>query len=71
MRRRQRKFIGAVAMIVFVIVYALAVMALAQGTIRDAGKLAQALFYVVGGLAWVLPLMPLIKWMERPDPEDV
>ncbi|HYF54899.1 MAG TPA: DUF2842 domain-containing protein [Salinarimonas sp.] len=21
------------------------------------------------GLAWVLPVMPLIKWMERPDPD--
>jgi hypothetical protein len=19
------------------------------------------------GLAWILPLMPLIRWMERPD----
>ncbi|WP_371877269.1 DUF2842 domain-containing protein [Alsobacter ponti] len=67
--RRTRKLIGAVAMIVFVVVYALALMALAQGTVQDASKLAQGLFYVVGGLAWILPLMPLIRWMERPDPE--
>ncbi|MCP8939124.1 DUF2842 domain-containing protein [Alsobacter sp. SYSU M60028] len=69
MPRRTRKLIGAVAMIVFVVVYALALMALAQGTVQDASKLAQGLFYVVGGLAWILPLMPLIRWMERPDPE--
>ncbi|GGH21406.1 hypothetical protein GCM10007036_25660 [Alsobacter metallidurans] len=70
MRRRTRKFIGAVAMLFFVCFYALAMMALAQGSIQDAGKLAQAIFYVVAGIGWIVPLMPLIKWMERPDPED-
>ncbi|HEY6025670.1 MAG TPA: DUF2842 domain-containing protein, partial [Pseudolabrys sp.] len=26
-----------------------------------------ALYYVVAGLGWVLPAMPLIAWMSRPD----
>ncbi|MHB2166050.1 DUF2842 domain-containing protein [Alsobacter sp. R-9] len=69
MTRRSRKFVGAVAMLVFVIVYALAVMSLAQGRLQDAGNTAQTIFYLVAGLSWVLPLMPLIRWMERPDPE--
>ena len=34
-----------------------------------ASKLAQAIFYVVAGLGWVLPAMPLIAWMSRPDPQ--
>jgi uncharacterized membrane protein YuzA (DUF378 family) len=70
MRRRTRKLIGAVTMLVFVCVYALVAMAVAQGAIQDAGKLAQAVFYVIVGLGWILPIMPLIRWMERPDPED-
>jgi hypothetical protein len=70
MRRRTRKLIGAVAILVFVIVYALVTMALAQGRLQDADKIWQNLYYVVAGLGWILPLMPLIKWMERPDPED-
>jgi hypothetical protein len=24
----------------------------------------QALFYVVAGVAWILPLKPLLRWME-------
>ncbi len=71
MRRRTRKFIGAVVILVFVCVYALVAMALAQGRLQDADKIWQYLYYVVVGLGWILPLMPLIKWMERPDPEDV
>ncbi len=29
----------------------------------------QFLFYIVAGLGWVLPAMPLIKWMSRKDDE--
>jgi uncharacterized membrane protein YuzA (DUF378 family) len=27
----------------------------------------QTIAYIALGLAWVLPLLPLIKWMERKD----
>jgi hypothetical protein len=65
--RRTRKFVGTIATIVFVSCYALIAMALAQSRIiQDAPGIVQGLYYVVLGLAWVLPLMPLIKWMERP-----
>lgn len=67
MRQRTRKLIGTVAILIFVCVYALVAMALAQGRITEASKLVQSVAYVVLGLAWVLPLLPLIKWMERKD----
>jgi len=67
MRRRMRKFLGTIFMLVFVCVYALVAMALAQGRVQDASKLVQLIFYLVVGLAWILPLLPLIRWMERPD----
>jgi ABC-type transporter Mla subunit MlaD len=69
MTRRTRKLIGAFAMLVFVCVYALVVMALAQGRLQDTSKAVQAVFYLVAGVSWILPLMPLIRWMEKPDPE--
>jgi hypothetical protein len=65
MDQRSRKFIGAVAMLVFVIVYALIAMMLAQARpTQEAPVLLQTLIYAVLGLAWILPLMPLIRWME-------
>lgn len=67
MNRRTRKFIGTLAMLIFVIVYALVVMVLAQPILTDASKLTQGLFYFIAGLGWILPLMPLIRWMERPE----
>jgi hypothetical protein len=64
-QQRTRKFVGAVAMLVFVVAYALVVMVLAQARpTQDAPVLLQTLIYAVLGLAWILPLMPLIRWME-------
>jgi hypothetical protein len=62
---RLRKFIGAVALFVLVIVWALVAMTLAQvPAIRDNTILSVA-YYVVAGLGWVLPAMPLVAWMSR------
>ncbi len=63
---RLRKFVGAVALLVLVIAWALVAMAIAQfPSIRDNGFLSVA-YYVVAGLGWVLPAMPIVSWMSRP-----
>jgi predicted membrane channel-forming protein YqfA (hemolysin III family) len=65
MPTRLRKLIGTFVMVGFVLVYALVAMALAQSRpVQEAPDLLRGLYYVVVGLAWVLPVMPLIKWME-------
>jgi hypothetical protein len=67
MRQRTRKLIGTVAMLVFVVFYALLVMVLAQPILNGASHLVQGLFYLIAGLAWVLPIIPLISWMSKAD----
>jgi Protein of unknown function (DUF2842) len=42
-------------------------MALAQSAIVKANGMIEVIYYVVAGLGWVLPAMPLIRWMSRPD----
>ncbi len=64
---RIRKLIGTVALLALVIVWALIAMAVAQPLLASANGIVAALYYVVAGLGWVLPAMPLIKWMSRPD----
>jgi hypothetical protein len=69
MRRRFRKLIGTSVMLGFVPIYALVALALAQARpLRDAPTVIQILCFAGLGLAWILPMMPLIKWMEKPDP---
>lgn len=64
---RLRKFIGAFALLTLVIVWALVAMALAQTVLTSVNGWLAAVYYVVAGLGWVLPAMPLIRWMSRPD----
>lgn len=53
-------------MLAFVIAYALLAMALAQArVIQDTNRIVQAIVYAVLGMGWIVPLMPLIRWMEK------
>jgi hypothetical protein len=54
---RLRKFIGAILLILLVVTWPLV----------KANGMIEVLYYVVAGLGWVLPAMPLIRWMSRPD----
>ena len=63
---RFRKLIGAVALFALVLIWALVAMAVAQfPAIRD-NTVLSILYYVIAGLGWVLPAMPLVSWMSGP-----
>jgi hypothetical protein len=64
---RTRKFLGAIALLVLVVVWSLVGMAAAQMPMIAGSGWLQAIYYVVVGLGWVLPAMPIISWMSRPD----
>jgi len=67
MSARMRKLVGAVALLVFVAVYALLAMLVAVALQVDGSRVAQLLYYPLAGLLWVLPAGWLVKWMQRPD----
>jgi hypothetical protein len=67
MPARIRKLIGAVALLVLVCIWGLLAMALAQSVLTNINGFVAAIYYVVAGLGWVLPAMPLISWMAKPD----
>ena len=64
---RTRKFLGAIALLVLVVVWSLVGMAAAQMPVITGSGWLQAIYYAVVGLGWVLPAMPIISWMSRPD----
>jgi uncharacterized membrane protein len=67
MRVRSRKLVGTVVLLAFLAVYALAIASIGAGRITTAPPLAQFAFFLVAGLAWVVPAGLLIRWMQRPD----
>lgn len=64
---RTRKFIGTLALLLLVVVWSLLGMTAAQTPLLANSRLLQAVFYVVAGMGWVLPAMPIVSWMARPD----
>lgn len=67
MTNRTRKLVGAIALLLFLAVYALAAMLVAVGLQVSENRFLQLLYFPVAGLLWVLPAMWLVKWMQRPD----
>ena len=64
---RTRKFLGAILLLVLATVWALLGMAAAQMPWIAKSGWRQAIYYVVVGMGWVLPAMPIVSWMQRPD----
>ena len=63
---RTRKFFGAIFLLLLAAVWALTGMAVAQIPVLANSGWLQAIFYVVAGMGWVLPAMPIVSWMSRP-----
>ena len=62
---RIRKLIGTFALLALVTIWALLAMVVAQfPPIFQNGWIAAA-YYVAVGLGWVLPAMPLVRWMLK------
>ena len=58
-----RKAVGIVAILSFIVLWAVLVASLA----RFVGRwpiLVQAPFYLVMGIIWIFPLKPLIRWAQ-------
>ncbi|MEN3350965.1 MAG: hypothetical protein V7632_4600 [Bradyrhizobium sp.] len=64
---RTRKFIGAIALLLLAFVWSMMGMVVAQfPVIANSGPL-QWVYYIVVGMGWVLPAMPIVSWMLRPE----
>ncbi len=70
MPQRLRKLIGVFISVAFVVFYALFAMVLAQRVVPGTSGLFQAVFYFVLGMAWIVPVGLLVRWMQRPDATD-
>jgi hypothetical protein len=65
MTARVRKLLGTFALFALVIAWSLIAMAVAQfPPIFNNGWVAAA-YYVVAGIGWIFPAMPLVKWMLK------
>ena len=58
-----RKPAGIFGILIYIIVWAI-IIASMSGTVAGWPILVQAIFYLVAGIIWIVPLKPVLKWME-------
>ena len=59
-----RKIIAGLVLLAFIAIWIF--LAATIGTqLAGAPKWVQLVFYIVAGIAWVIPLRPLMRWMNR------
>lgn len=68
MTQRTRKAIGTLSTVVFIIAYALVMMAVGGELAVGRGLAVELAFYAVAGLLWLPVVMWIIRWMSRADP---
>jgi hypothetical protein len=66
---RLRKLIGSLALLVLIAVWIVLSMAFVSAVFRFENPFLAVIYYVVAGIGWVLPAMPLVSWMLRRHPE--
>lgn len=62
-----RKFVGMVALVIFVVVYALVAMVIGDMTLQQASVPVKLVYFAIAGLIWVIPAGAIIWWMQKPD----
>ncbi|MEO1014925.1 MAG: DUF2842 domain-containing protein [Pseudomonadota bacterium] len=63
---RVKKLIGLAALLPYLGAYMLGAIVLADALPRHWA--AQLVYFMIAGVAWVLPLRPILRWMEAPPP---
>lgn len=58
-----RKPAGMLIILLLILLWCVAIASL-SGTIGRWHGAVQLLFYVVTGIVWIVPLKPLLRWME-------
>lgn len=58
-----RKLIGIALILLLIVVWAAFVVSMAQ-VVGRWPILVQAPFYLVAGVIWILPLKPLVRWVQ-------
>ncbi len=60
---RLKKLIGTILLVALVVIYALVATIVAVAQLSESGPVVHLLFFLIGGLVWILPAMAIIKWM--------
>ena len=62
---RLKKLIGSIIIPIWLIIFIGIVALLAEILLPNLNGLMIFLFYLISGLIWILPVLPIISWMQK------
>ena len=63
---RLKKLIGTFLIVALVVIYALVATTVASYRLAESPWWVHLLYFLIGGLIWIIPAIFIIRWMERP-----
>jgi hypothetical protein len=64
-KQKNKKLIGTIIIPVWLIFFMALVSILGEILLPNFNKFETFLFYFFGGLSWIIPMLPLISWMQK------
>ena len=65
LKQKNKKLIGTIIIPVWLIFFMALVSILGEILLPNFNKFETFLFYLFGGLSWIIPMLPLIIWMQK------
>ena len=62
---RIKKLIGTIIIPIWLIIFMALISLLAELIIPDVNGFMILLFYFISGVIWIVPILPLITWMQK------
>ena len=65
LKQKNKKLICTIIIPVWLIFFMALVSILGEILLPNFNKFETFLFYFFGGLSWIIPILPLISWMQK------
>ena len=65
LKQKNKKLIGTIIIPIWLILFLIVVSILGEIFLPNFNKFETFLFYFIGGMSWIIPMLPLISWMQK------
>ncbi len=65
LKQKTKKLIGTIIIPIWLLFFLAIIGSLGEILLPRLNQFETFLFYLIGGIAWIIPLMPLISWMQK------
>ena len=65
LKQKNKKLVGTIIIPVWLVFFLILVSILGEVLLPNFNKFQTFLFYFLGGISWIIPILPLISWMQK------